>query len=305
MGRVILLTIGLLGCSSSPPPAGLIALAPTHLEPVVGPLADLWFARSGEPIRIHYDSPNRIARQIDSGTPTDLFFSGDTSWMDRLRDGGHIQDGARIALGVDELVVVGSTPGHTGDGLQRLRASTGRVHIPNAELPPGPAAARLVADVLGADASGRVYTEEDESAVLAALAVLGPGELGIVRESLLLLEAVELAHFPLRGRMDVASTIEVAPLSGERAEAQSAAFLRFVAEEPGALSHFRALKLGMPNAHGGTKHHGQQPTGPATTGPGVLGHPAHRPDGPGHDDPGRDAPGAALQPMPTQPVPAR
>ncbi len=272
--RLGLLALGAAACHRPPPPAPRTVLAPTHLAPLVDPIVDLWNATEGPALRVRYDQPDRVARQVDSGTPAAVVFTGDSSWMDRLQRGGHVAPADRLAFALDELVVVlrpGAGPPLPpgGDGRQLLQRGGGRLHVPDPRQPPGAAVALLLADLPAAT----VVPHDDEARILASLAA---DERGIVRESTAHTALAPLVPAPLRGRLDLASTIEVAVLTGE-AGADLAALPDFIARDPRVQSHVLALELGMPNPR-------RQPVGAPPPGP--------------------SAPSGPPSPAP-QPVPAR
>lgn len=275
-GAVVGLAALLVACSSAPPAADeLTLLAPTHLAPLVDPIAQLWHSSGGPPLRVRYDSPERVARQVDSGTPATLVVTGDGDWMDRLQRGGHLIEADRCALALDELVVVdrpglGAPPvegGTSGDGHQRLRSLDSAVQVPWDDRPPGMAIRRLLAGQTHPDTAQVEVTGLDEATLIARLP---PGSAAVVRESALIGGPPDLRRYPVRGRLDLASTVEVARLTDAPAPARQ--FMDWVSSDPTVLAHVLALDLGMPNPR-------RQPAG----------HP----------------PGAAPAPSPPQPSPAR
>lgn len=244
-------TLALAGCTAGvPDDAPLVVLAPDHLAPLVEPLIELWHGQGGTPLRVRYDAPDRIARQVDSGTPSALVLTGDGAWMDRLQSGGHVRSEDRRAIALDELVVVqrpgphgpGPEPVPGGDGHLFLEASACPVVLPRLDRPPGPAAARFVADLVRGPGARLRQTEVSEELLLQQLS---PGEAAVLRESQLLSASAELQRFPVRGRLDLASTVELGALVD--APGTATAFTAFVAEHPSAIQHVLALELGMPN----------------------------------------------------------
>lgn len=267
-GAVALLlggSLSLVGCTGAPPaPEPLTMLAPEHLAPLVDPIAQLWHSSGGPPLRIRYDSPERVARQVDSGTPATLVVTGDGSWMDRLQRGGHLLEADRCALALDELVVVdrpgrGAPPvegGTSGEGHQRLRSLQGPVQIPWDDRPPGTAIQRLLAGSPRSSEAPPEVVELDEATLVARLP---PGSAAVVRESALIGGPPDLRRYPVRGRLDLASTIEVARLT--EAPELAARFVDWVSTDPSVLAHVLALDLGMPNPR-------RQPAGrPPAVGP--------------------------------------
>jgi molybdate transport system permease protein len=76
------------------------------LTDVLPRIAGLWERGGGRPVRFSFDATSRLAPQILQGVPADLFFSADEAWMDWVAEGGGIQDGTRVTLLGNELVLV-------------------------------------------------------------------------------------------------------------------------------------------------------------------------------------------------------
>lgn len=86
--------------------SALLILAAASLTDVLPRISGLWEERGGIPIRFSFDATSRLAPQILQGVPADLFFSADKSWMDWVEERGGIQEGTRVTLLGNELVLV-------------------------------------------------------------------------------------------------------------------------------------------------------------------------------------------------------
>lgn len=95
----------MLGCAAAPEPQ-LTVFAAASLTDVLPKVADAWVAGGGERVTFTFDSSAKLAKQLASGQPADLFFSADTAWMDDVAGKGLIDAETRVDLLGNALVLV-------------------------------------------------------------------------------------------------------------------------------------------------------------------------------------------------------
>jgi molybdate transport system substrate-binding protein len=78
--------------------------AAASLTDVLPPIASAWNPR--EAVEFRFDASSRLARQIESGAPADVFMSADEEWMDDLDRRGLLEPNTRRPLLGNQLVVV-------------------------------------------------------------------------------------------------------------------------------------------------------------------------------------------------------
>lgn len=170
----------LLACHAPPPPA-LSAFAAASLTDVLPQVAGAWQAEGGGPLTLSFDASSRLAKQMEAGAPTDLFFSADAAWMDELQAKGLIDPGSRRDLLGNALVVVVPAEAPELRSLTELtEPRVARLALAGEAVPAG----RYARQALGAagvlDAvSGRVSSAEDVRTVLAWVA-RGEADAGLV-----------------------------------------------------------------------------------------------------------------------------
>ncbi len=82
-------------------------LAASSMTDILPKIADVWKkAHPGETFQFSFDASSRLARQVESGVPADLFFSADEEWMDYLQKKDLIVADTRQDLVGNELVVI-------------------------------------------------------------------------------------------------------------------------------------------------------------------------------------------------------
>lgn len=59
-----------------------------------------------EKIVFNFDASSKLAKQIESGAPADLFFSADSDWMDFLEKASLILKSSRVDLVTNKMVVI-------------------------------------------------------------------------------------------------------------------------------------------------------------------------------------------------------
>lgn len=167
--------IFLLACSSEPEP--VVVLAASSLTDVLPTVAEHWTAAGHPPVTFSFDASSRLARQVESGAPADLFFSADTDWMDHLA--GRIDPATRVDLLGNTLVAVVPV---ASDSI-RSPADLATVHhlgLAGENVPAGKYA-RAALSALGTmeTVQGRIVSGDNVRTVLGWVAS-GEAEAGIV-----------------------------------------------------------------------------------------------------------------------------
>ena len=70
------------------------------------PIARKWEAAGNVHVELNFAASNVLARQILEGAPVDVFISADEAQMNRLVEAGAADDGRRVPLLTNQLVVV-------------------------------------------------------------------------------------------------------------------------------------------------------------------------------------------------------
>ena len=214
--------------------AALLALGVTILAhaqtqpPVIAGASDLQFALTeiaagfradtGQELRLSLGSSGNITRQIEQGSPAELFLSADEAFIFRLADGGHTRDrGELYAIG---RIVLFTPPGsqlRTEGGMAAIQEAleSGRITrfaIANPEHAPYGRAAEEALRSAGLWERIRPTLVLGENVSQAAqFALAGGSQGGIVAYSLVLAPALQgrgtyallpdTLHEPLRQRM--------------------------------------------------------------------------------------------------------
>lgn len=209
-----------------------LALAQLRSDPTLAPLiagaSDLQFAiaeiaahfraETEQEVRLSLGSSGNIARQIEQGSPVEMFLSADEAFVFRLADGGHTRDrGALYAIGRIALFTPPASPLRTPEGMEAIRAALDagqirRFAIANPEHAPYGRAAEQALRATGLWDRIRAHLVFGENVSQAAqFATAGGSQGGIVAYSLVLAPAMqgrgafallpETLHEPLRQRM--------------------------------------------------------------------------------------------------------
>jgi molybdate transport system substrate-binding protein len=214
------LAVGLFGLAgparaqAAPP---LIAGA-ADLQFALAEIAQQFRAETGQELRLVMGASGNLTRQIEQGSPVEMFLSADEAFVFRLADGGHTRDrGVLYATGHLVLLTPPGSPIATSGGMEAIREAlaTGRVTrfaIANPEHAPYGRAAqqalraaglweaitpRLVLGENVAQAAQFALTGGSQGGIVAYSLVLAPTMLGRGAHTLL----PETLHEPLRQRM--------------------------------------------------------------------------------------------------------
>jgi molybdate transport system substrate-binding protein len=121
-------------------PALLRIVAAVSLSDVLPQIGADWTAATGQPVTFTFDATSRLAKQVESGLPADVFVSADEAWMDFLAERSLIRPDTRRDLLGNSLVVVVPATGAPGqpalDGPQDL-LQVGRVGVAGENVPAG------------------------------------------------------------------------------------------------------------------------------------------------------------------------
>ncbi len=212
---LLLLALALPGQAQATPP--LIAGA-SDLQFAITEIAQRFRRDTGQDVRLSLGSSGNITRQIEQGSPVELFLSADEAFIFRLADGGHTRDrGELYGIGRIVLFTPPGSPIATAGGMAAIGAalaagSITRFAIANPEHAPYGRAAQeaLRASGLWEGISPRLVLGENVSQA-AQFALAGGSQGGIVAYSLVLAPALqgrgaytllpETLHQPLRQRM--------------------------------------------------------------------------------------------------------
>jgi len=218
--RAVLLGLGLpaLGAPAGAQPLPPLIAGASDLQFALVEIAQRFRADTGQDVRLSLGSSGNITRQIEQGSPVELFLSADEAFVFRLAEGGHTRDrGELYAIGRIVLFTPPGSPINIRGGMEGIRAAlvAGRITrfaIANPEHAPYGRAAReaLRASGLWDDLRPRLVLGENVSQA-AQFALAGGSQGGIVAYSLVLAPALQgrgaytllpdTLHEPLRQRM--------------------------------------------------------------------------------------------------------
>jgi molybdate transport system substrate-binding protein len=87
-------------------PKSITVFAAASLTNVLQELGDGYTKDSSVPVRFSFAASSTLARQIENGSPADLFFSADLEWMDYLQARKLIQTATRHDVVGNRLVLI-------------------------------------------------------------------------------------------------------------------------------------------------------------------------------------------------------
>lgn len=224
----------------------------SDLQFALAEIAQTFRAETGQELRLSLGSSGNITRQIEQGSPVEMFLSADEAFVFRLAEGGHTRDrGELYAIGRIVLFTPPGSPIRTMDGMAGIRAALAgsrvtRFAIANPEHAPYGRAAQeaLRASGLWEGISPRLVLGENVSQA-AQFALAGGSQGGIVAYSLVLAPALQgrgtyallpdTLHEPLRQRMVLT----------RRAGPVATAFYAFM-QQPAAREIMRRYGFGLP-----------------------------------------------------------
>lgn len=108
--RFAAVVVALLAFQSASPHAARAAdplvFAAASLKNALDDAAALYNEKTGKHVTLNYAASSTLATQIERGAPADIFFSADTEWMDYLAERGLIDEGSRMTLLGNALVLI-------------------------------------------------------------------------------------------------------------------------------------------------------------------------------------------------------
>jgi molybdate transport system substrate-binding protein len=93
---------------------GPLVLAAASLQESLTAAADAWAAKGHAKPTLSFAASSALARQIDAGSPADLFISADEPWMDDVQKNGKVKPGTRTSFLANTLVLVAPATAHGG-----------------------------------------------------------------------------------------------------------------------------------------------------------------------------------------------
>jgi molybdate transport system substrate-binding protein len=190
----------------------------SDLQFALAEIAAQFRAETGQEVRLSLGSSGNITRQIEQGSPVEMFLSADEAFVFRLAEGGHTRDrGELYAIGRIVLFTPPGSPLRTEAGMEAIRTAleAGQIRrfaIANPEHAPYGRAAEQALRASGLWERLQPHLVLGENVSQAAqFALAGGSQGGIVAYSLVLAPAMQgrgaytllpdSLHEPLRQRM--------------------------------------------------------------------------------------------------------
>lgn len=229
-----------------------LVAAAADLQFVLTEIAALFRAETGQQVRLSFGSSGNITRQVEQGSPVEMFLSADEAFVFRLADGGLTRDrGVLYGIGRIVLFTPPASPIATAGGMEAIREALAqgritRFAIANPEHAPYGRAAQqaLHASGLWEGISSRLVLGENVSQA-TQFALAGGSQGGMVAHALVLAPALQgrgaytllpdTLHEPLRQRMVLT----------RRAGPVAAAFFDFL-QQPPARDILRRYGFALP-----------------------------------------------------------
>jgi molybdate transport system substrate-binding protein len=233
----------LASAAADQPKAPITVFAAASLTNVLQDVGDAFTKETSIPVRFSFAASSALARQIENGSPADIFFSADLEWMDYLQARNLIQRGTRHDVLGNRLVLIAPTDStitlKIGPHFPLLAAlGKGRLSTGDPDSVPAGRYAREALGALGVwdEVMDRLIRADS---VRSALAFVDRGEapLGIVYETDALIDKKvrTVAVFPAASHKPIVYPIA---LTGS-APADAARFLAFI-RGPAAEVTFKA-----------------------------------------------------------------
>lgn len=165
----------------------VVVFAAASLKNALDAIAKDFQAASGVEVKISYAASSALAKQIEQAAPADLFISADVPWMDYVAQKGLIDEGSRVDLLGNRLVLVAAKDWGKGDvelkpGVDLAGAlGDGRLAMGEVSSVPAGKYGKAALEKLGVWESVQAKVAGAEN-VRAALALVSRGEapLGVV-----------------------------------------------------------------------------------------------------------------------------
>jgi molybdate transport system substrate-binding protein len=112
--------------------SSITVFAAASLTNVLQELGDAFTKDSSVPVRFSFAASSTLARQIENGSPADMFFSADLEWMDYLQNKQLIQVGSRHDMLGNQLVLIAPAASAVKLKIEphfKLAAALGKGHL--------------------------------------------------------------------------------------------------------------------------------------------------------------------------------
>jgi molybdate transport system substrate-binding protein len=265
--RRLLLPIVLLACGNAAAAAEVLTVfAAASLTNVLQEVGAAFTRQTQVPVRFSFAGSSALARQIESGSPADVFIPADREWMDYLEARGLIAPATRIDIVSNALVLIAPA-----DSALRVRIGpdmdltaalgpAGRLATGDpSSVPVGRYAQAALTRLRAWDAVARRIVAADNVRTALNFVARGEAPLGIVYATDARSEpgVKVLDTFPADSHEPI--IYPAATTAGGRA--QAAQFVRYLAS-PGARTLFEAAGFGLrplPPPAGEPPHREPQP----------------------------------------------
>lgn len=182
---ILLMLFAAAGAQAAEQP--LTVFAASSLKDVLEEAGKSYTAATKTPVRFSFDASSSLARQIEAGSPADVFVSADQEWMDYLATRNLIKAATRSNIVSNSLVLVAPAASTIklriapGFGLAKALGSKGRLATGNPDSVPAGKYAKAALTKLGVwnDVKDRVIPADNVRTALNFVA-LGESPLGIV-----------------------------------------------------------------------------------------------------------------------------
>lgn len=131
----------LAACSGSGPPPGLVVGVASSVAGAFEAIAADWTAAGGGAIRITSASSSTLARQVERGSPVEVFVSADRAWVDYLLE-AELGDPQSVRVLCGNRLVLYWTAGHAAGQAQEWARLRGTPIGPDETLLPSMVGAR-------------------------------------------------------------------------------------------------------------------------------------------------------------------
>jgi molybdate transport system substrate-binding protein len=112
--------------------SSITVFAAASLTNVLQELGDAFTKDSSVPVRFSFAASSTLARQIENGSPADMFFSADLQWMDYLQNKQLIQVNSRHDMLGNQLVLIAPAASTLKLKIEphfKLAAALGKEHL--------------------------------------------------------------------------------------------------------------------------------------------------------------------------------
>jgi molybdate transport system substrate-binding protein len=112
--------------------SSITVFAAASLTNVLQELGDAFTKDSSIPVRFSFAASSTLARQIENGSPADMFFSADLEWMDYLQNKQLIQVSSRHDMLGNQLVLIAPAASTLKLKIEphfKLAAALGKEHL--------------------------------------------------------------------------------------------------------------------------------------------------------------------------------